>query len=261
MIIAGCDVGSLTGKAVIMKNGEIVSFSIVPVTIRPEKTAMNAMNEALGKAFLKLEEIEYLIGTGYGRAKIPFANENISEITCHGKGARWLLPSVRTIIDIGGQDCKAISLDAEGNVADFVMNDKCAAGTGRFLEVMAKALELDLDDLGPVSLKSSAPAVISSTCSVFAESEVITLMAEGVDVPDIVAGIHKAIAGRVASMAKRVGLKKDFTLTGGVAKNAGVVKFLEAELGEIKKLPVDPQIVGAIGAAIIAKERWSKHHA
>jgi predicted CoA-substrate-specific enzyme activase len=258
MIVAGCDVGSLTGKAVIMKDGEIISFSIVPTTPKPERTAENAMNEALKKAGAKLEHIEYIVSTGYGREKIAFANANITEITCHGRGARWLVPTVSTVIDIGGQDCKVIVLDDEGNVSDFRMNDKCAAGTGRFLEVMAKALELELDELGPVSLKSQSPAVITSQCSVFAESEVVTLIAEGMDIPDIVAGIHKSIAGRLISMVKGIGARKDFTLTGGVAKNAGVVKFLEGEIGEIKRIPVDPQIVGAIGAALIAKERLPK---
>ncbi len=258
MIIAGCDVGSLTGKAVIMKDGEIVSFSIVPTTPKPERTAENAMNEALQKAGLKLEQIDYVVSTGYGREKIPFANTNITEITCHGRGAKWLVPTVRTVIDIGGQDCKVIALEGDGDVRDFRMNDKCAAGTGRFLEVIAKALELELDELGSVSLKSASPAMITSQCSVFAESEVVTLIAEGVDIPDIVAGIHRSVAGRLISMVKSINSAKDFTLTGGVAKNAGVVKFLEDEIGELKKMPEDPQIVGAIGAALIAQERLLK---
>jgi predicted CoA-substrate-specific enzyme activase len=258
MLVAGCDVGSLTGEAVIMKDGEIVSYSIVLTTPKPERTAENAMNEALIKANLKLGELEYIVSTGYGREKIPFAHSNTSEITCHGRGAIWLVPTVRTVIDIGGQDCKVVALDNEGNVRDFRMNDKCAAGTGRFLEVMAKALELDLDELGPTSLKSKSPAIITSQCSVFAESEVITLIAEGKEVSDIAAGIHKSIAGRLISMVKGIKSQKDIALTGGVAKNAGVVKFLEEELEEIKKMPQDPQIVGAIGAALIAREKLIK---
>jgi predicted CoA-substrate-specific enzyme activase len=253
MFVAGCDVGSLTGKTVIMKNEEIISYSIVPTTPKPQITAENATNEALGKAGLKLEELEYVVSTGYGREKIPFASTNISEITCHGRGAYWLVPSGRTVIDIGGQDCKVILLDDNGNVVDFRMNDKCAAGTGRFLEVMARALGLELDDLGSVSLKSEFSAVITSQCSVFAESEIVTLIAEGTELPDIVAGIHKSIAGRLLSMVKAVNPRKDFMLTGGVAKNQGVVKFLEDALGKIEKVPVDPQIVGALGAALIAK--------
>jgi len=258
MIVAGCDVGSLTGKAVILKNGEIISYAIVPTTPRPQRTAENAMDETLRKGGLKLEHIEYIVSTGYGREKISFADSNITEITCHGRGAYWLAPTVRTVIDIGGQDCKVILLDDKGDVRDFRMNDKCAAGTGRFLEVMARALGLELEELGSVSLSSKSSAIITSQCSVFAESEVVALIAEGAELPDIIAGIHKSIAGRLISMVKGINPKKDFILTGGVAKNAGVVKFLEDELGKIEKIPVDPQIVGAVGAALIAKERLER---
>jgi predicted CoA-substrate-specific enzyme activase len=258
MIVAGCDVGSLTGKTVILKDEAIISHSIVPTTPKPHITAENAMNEALAKAALKLEEIEYIVSTGYGREKISFANTNVTEITCHGTGAYWLIPTGRTVIDIGGQDCKVILLGDNGNITDFRMNDKCAAGTGRFLEVMARALGLELDELGAVSLKSESPAVITSQCSVFAESEIVTLIAEGIELPDIVAGIHKSIADRLLTMVKTVNSRKDFMLTGGVAKNAGVVKFLEGALGKIEKVPVDPQIVGALGAALIAKEKLER---
>ncbi len=260
MIVAGCDVGSLTGKAVILNDEKILATSIIPDEIRPEETAMNALDLALSEADLKMEDIDYLVGTGYGRTKIPFADENISEITCHGVGAYWQAPSVKTIVDIGGQDCKVISLDSDGYVADFAMNDKCAAGTGRYLEGVARALKLDLEELGPLSLKSQNPCVISSQCSVFAESEVVSLLADGVDIADIVAGIHKAVAHRLISMVNKVGLKKDFTIAGGVSKNAGVVKFLEESFGEIKKLPVDPQLGGALGAALLAREKLGKKH-
>lgn len=258
MIVAGCDVGSLTGKAVILNDEKIIATSIIPDEIRPEETANNALNLALSKANLKLEDISYLVGTGYGRTKVPFADENISEITCHGVGAHWQQPSIRTIVDIGGQDCKVISLDSDGYVADFAMNDKCAAGTGRFLEGVARALKLDLEELGPVSLKSNNPCVISSQCSVFAESEVVTLLADGIDISDIVAGIHKAVANRLISMVNKIGLKRDFTIVGGVSKNAGVVKFLEGIFRDIKKLPIDPQLGGALGAALLAKEKLEK---
>lgn len=253
MIVAGCDVGSLTGKTVIMNDEAILSWSIVPTTPRPQVTAENAMNKALESAGLELNRIEHIVSTGYGREKIAFANTNVTEITCHGRGAYWLVPTGRTVIDIGGQDCKVILLGDNGNIADFRMNDKCAAGTGRFLEAMAKALGLELDELGSVSLKSESYAPITSQCSVFAESEVVTLIAEGTELPDIVAGIHKSIADRLLSMVKAINPRKDFLLTGGVAKNAGVVKFLENALGKIEKVPVDPQIVGALGAALIAK--------
>jgi predicted CoA-substrate-specific enzyme activase len=256
MIIAGCDVGSLTGKTVILKDEEILSYSIVPTTPKPERTARNAMDEALEKGNLTLEEIDYIVGTGYGRVKIPFANSEISELSCHGKGAHSLIPSIRTIIDVGGQDCKVIKVSKEGKILDFAMNDKCAAGTGRFLEVMAKTLELKLEELGPISLRSKNQAKITAQCSVFAETEVVSLMADGVEVADIVAGIHDAIASRIMSLVYRVGLEKDLTITGGVAKNIGVVTYLEKKLGiEAKKLPVDPQLMGALGAALTAKEK------
>jgi predicted CoA-substrate-specific enzyme activase len=255
MIIAGCDVGSLTGKAVILKDSNILSYSIVPTTPKPERTAKNAMSEALTKANLSLDNIEYLVGTGYGRVKIPFANSETSELTCHGKGAHSFIPSIRTIIDVGGQDCKVIKVDKNGKILDFAMNDKCAAGTGRFLEVMARTLELKLEELGPISLKSKDPAKITAQCSVFAETEVVSLMADGVEVPNIVAGIHDAIASRIMSLVYRVGLEEDLTITGGVAKNVGVVAYLEKRMNiKSQRLPVDPQIIGALGAALIAKE-------
>ncbi|MFX0188816.1 MAG: acyl-CoA dehydratase activase [Candidatus Hodarchaeota archaeon] len=254
MIVAGCDVGSLTGKAVILKDSSILSYGIVPTTPKPERTARNAMDEALKKGNLTLEDIEFIVGTGYGRVKIPFANKEISELTCHGKGAHSFIPSIRTIIDVGGQDCKVIKVNKNGKILDFAMNDKCAAGTGRFLEVMAKTLELKLDDLGPISLKSNNQAKITAQCSVFAETEVVSLMADGTEVADIVAGIHDTIASRIMTLVYRVGLEEDITISGGVAKNIGVVEFLEKKMGlKTVKLPVDPQIIGAIGAALIAK--------
>lgn len=255
MIVAGCDVGSLTGKAVILnKEGSILSYGIVPTTLKPEITARNAMDEALKKGNITLEDIEYIIGTGYGRVKIPFANKEVSELTCHGKGAHSCIPKVRTIIDVGGQDCKVIKVNKDGKILDFAMNDKCAAGTGRFLEVMAKTLELELEELGPISLQSRNQAKITAQCSVFAETEVVSLMAEGTEVADIVAGIHDTIASRIMTLVYRVGLEQAVTISGGVAKNIGVVAFLEKKMGlKTVKLPIDPQIIGALGAALLAK--------
>ena len=254
-VCAGCDVGSLTGKAVILKNGSILSYGIVPTTPKPERTARNAMDEALKNVNLTLEDIEFIVGTGYGRVKIPFANKEISELTCHGKGAHSFVPTVRTIIDVGGQDCKVIKVNKDGKILDFAMNDKCAAGTGRFLEVMAKTLELKLEELGPISLQAKNQAKITAQCSVFAETEVVSLMADGTEVTDIVAGIHDTIASRIMTLVYRVGLEEDITISGGVAKNIGVVAFLENKMGlKTVKLPVDPQIIGAIGAALLAKE-------
>ncbi len=260
MIVGGCDVGSATGKAVIMKDSTIASYTIIPSTTKPEVTARVAMDEAIKRAGLSsLEDLQYIVGTGYGRLKVPFANENISEITCHARGAYWLLPTVRTVLDIGGQDCKAISLDDKGKVTDFVLNDKCAAGTGRFFEAMARVLDCGLEGLSSLSLQSKSPATITSQCSVFAESEVVTLVNEGVNLIDITAGLHNAVASRLNSMLRRIGIVEDVALSGGCAKNEGLVKALEEKLGvSVKRLPEDPQIVGAIGAALIAKERLSK---
>lgn len=260
MIVAGCDVGSTTGKAVIMQDHTIAAYTIIWCKPRPEETAYIAINEAMAKIGLSsLEELDYIVGTGYGRLKIPFANDNISEITCHGVGAHWLRNSVRTIIDIGGQDLKVIGLDDSGRVIDFVMNDKCAAGTGKFLENMARALGLTLEELSTISLEATNPAVITSQCSVFAESEVITLLNEGEEVANIANGIHASIASRLVTLVRRVGAKNDITIAGGCAKNAGLIDVLEKRLDtEIVRLPEDPQIIGAIGAALLATERLER---
>jgi predicted CoA-substrate-specific enzyme activase len=260
MIVGGCDIGSATGKAVIMKNGTIVSYAIIPSTTKPELTARMAMDAAIEKAGLSsLGDLGYIVGTGYGRLKVPFANENISEITCHARGAQWLCATVRTVIDIGGQDCKVMSVSDSGKVLEFVMNDRCAAGTGRFFEAMARVLSCGLEGLSTLSLQGKNPATISSQCSVFAESEVITLVNEGVDLADIVAGLHNSVAGRLNSMVGKVGLTEDVALTGGCAKNEGLVKALEDKLRiRVKRLSEDPQIVGALGAALIAREKLDK---
>jgi predicted CoA-substrate-specific enzyme activase len=260
MLVGGCDVGSATGKAVIMRNAEIISYEIIPSTTKPEVTARTVMDKAVEKAGLSsIADLDYIVGTGYGRLKVPFANENISEITCHARGAQWLLPTVRTVVDIGGQDCKVMSLGENGKVLEFVMNDRCAAGTGRFFEAMARVLDCGLQGLSELALQGKNPATISSQCSVFAESEVVTLVNEGKELSDIVAGLHASIASRLNSMVRKVGLVEDVVLTGGCAKNDGLAKALEEKLGmSVKKLPIDPQIVGAIGAALIAAERVSK---
>jgi predicted CoA-substrate-specific enzyme activase len=261
MIVSGCDVGSLTAEAVIMKDGSIISSEIIRVRPRPEQSATDVMDMALAKAGLTYQDIEYCVSTGYGREKIPFANNNISEISCHGKGAQWLLPAVRTVIDVGGQDCKAIRVDENGKLANFVMNDKCAAGTGRFLEFMAKVLRIGIEDLGTLALDSIDTVVVTNVCSIFAESEVLHYIYEGKRPADIAAGINLSMAERVNSLAKRIGIEKDICITGGVAKNIGVVRHLEELLQvEAEKLPVDPQIVGALGASLFAREELSKQN-
>ena len=260
MIVAGCDVGSLSGEAVIMKDHTIISSEIVGVRPVPELTAEEVMSKALARVNLSIDDIDYCVSTGYGRERIPFANSDISEISCHGKGAHWANPEVRTIIDIGGQDCKVIRVDKFGYMVDFIMNDKCAAGTGRFLELMAKALGVQLDQLGPISLSSSAPVGITRTCGVLAQADVIRMIYEGAEKPDIAAGINRAMAERVVKLVDRVGLRKEVTITGGVAKNEGVVHNLKEVLGVgVAELNgVDPQIVGALGAALFAQERYER---
>lgn len=261
MIVAGCDVGSLSAEAVIMSDGSIISSGIIRVRPRPEQSASDVMDKALAKAGLTYKDIEYCVSTGYGRERIPFANGNVSEISCHGKGAQWLVPSVRTVIDVGGQDCKVIRVDESGKLVNFVMNDKCAAGTGRFLEFMAKVLGAIIEDLWPLALGSEKTVVITNLCSIYAESEVLHYIYEGKEPADIAAGINRAMAERVQSLVKRVGVEKDVCITGGVAKNIGVVKNLEEMLQvSAEKLAVDPQIVGAIGAGLFAKEELSNQN-
>ncbi len=245
-----------------MKDGNIISHSIVRSTTKPELTAHIAMDDAIMKAGLgSIDNLKFIVGTGYSRLKIPFANENISEITCHARGAKWLSPSVGTVIDIGGQDCKVMSLDEKGKVKEFLMNDKCASGTGRFFEAMTRVLSCDLDAFSLLSLNSKKAATITSQFSVFAESEVITLINEGVDLGGICAGINESIAIRLIAMVRRIGFNGDLTVTGGCAKNAGLIDALEKRLDvSIKRLSVDTQIVGAIGASLIAAEKWQKNN-
>lgn len=257
-IAAGVDVGSTTSKAVVVVEGRMVSSFIGDSTVNPTKTARMVYREALQRAGIHENVVGYIVGTGYGRAKVDFANENVSEISCHAKGAHFLLPEVRTIIDIGGQDTKAISIDKLGHVTEFAMNDKCAAGTGRFLDFMARSLGLKIDDMTRLHFENGVPALISSMCSVFAESEVINLVNEEVPLPSIVKGLHKSVAGRIGTLARRVGLSGEVVISGGVAKNKGVVDCLKAGLGcAFATFPedIDPQIVGALGAAMIAFEK------
>lgn len=243
-----------------MDGDSIIAYEIMRVRPRPEQTAREVMSKALAKSNLSLENIDYCVSTGYGRERIPFANSSISEISCHGKGAHWANPNVRTVIDIGGQDCKVIHVDKFGYMVDFTMNDKCAAGTGRFLETMAKVLDLSVEELGPISFDANSPAVVTEMCTVMAQFDVIRLINDGKDRSDIAAGINRAMAERISKMTKQVGIRKEVTITGGVAKNSAVVKNLEDILDvEILELEgVDPQIVGALGAALFARERFER---
>jgi predicted CoA-substrate-specific enzyme activase len=258
MIAAGCDVGSLSAKAVILENGTIKASHVIFARPEPEESAQEVMGAALTKAGLKMEDIGCCVGTGYGRKSIPFAHSIESEIACHGRGAQWLMPEIRMVIDIGGQDAKAIRLDESGNVIRYAYNDKCASGTGRFLEIMAGAMGISLDDMGGISFQARNPVTISNQCVVFAETEIISLINDGRDRADIVAGLHRAMAHRVASLAKGIELDREIAMTGGVAKNPGMFAALQDALGvTISRVNTDPQVIGALGAAVIARELLS----
>lgn len=251
MIVAGIDVGSLTAKCALMRGRELLAYRVVRVLPDLEETAEKVFKETLEIAGIGEDDVERVVATGYGRSKVKFAVKRVTEISCHARGAEYFIPTVRTVIDIGGQDSKVISVQ-NGKVAEFVMNDKCAAGTGRFLEVMASALNVEIERLGEIAEKAERATKISSTCTVFAESEVISHLASGEKVENIVAGIHRAIASRIAAMARRLKVLPDVVLTGGVAKNRAMKKALEIELGMEIKVPPEPQIVGAVGAALFA---------
>ena len=258
MKVAGIDVGAGTAKAVILDDDKIISYSVLPVSGNVDNVVRKITEDTLNKGGLSLENLEYTVSTGYGRKAVSFADKTASEIICHGAGIHFLMPRIRTIIDIGAQDSKAIRVDEEGRVTDFLMNDKCAAGTGRFLEVMARVLGLKLDEMGPISLKSENPCNISSTCTVFAESEVVTLRSDGRPIEDIVSGIHRAIASRVVIMGSGIKLEPETVFTGGVALNSGV-KDAIMKVGNIDLIiPERPQITGALGAALIAGEELKK---
>jgi predicted CoA-substrate-specific enzyme activase len=256
MYVAGCDVGSLSAKAVIMRDGDIIASEVIFSKPDPAESGSEVMDKALAHAGLKQADIAYCVGTGYGRKSIGFANAVESEINCHGKGAQWLMPKVHMVIDIGGQDAKAIRLDDSGNVLRFAYNDRCASGTGRFLEVMAGALGINIQDMGDLSSMAKNPVAISNQCVVFAETEIISLINAGKDLADIISGLHKSLAHRVAALAKGVELSTEVTMTGGVAKNKGMFTALEAALG-VTITPMektDPQIIGALGAALLARQ-------
>jgi predicted CoA-substrate-specific enzyme activase len=238
-----------------MKNHDVLASHVIFAKPEPEESAREVMDRAIEKAGLSLKDIAYCVGTGYGRNSIPFADSVESEIICHGKGAQWLMPEVHMVIDIGGQDAKAIRLDDAGNVIRFAYNDRCASGTGRFLEVMAGAMGIALEDMGQISSRAKSPVSISNQCVVFAETEIISLINAGKELPEIVSGLHKSLAHRVAALARGIEMDSEITMTGGVAKNTGMFTALEEALGvKLRKMTTDPQIIGALGAALIARQ-------
>jgi len=254
MYTAGIDIGSISTKAAIMEGDRMLASRVIFTGYNAETAGRKVFEMVLDNANLASRDIGRIIATGYGRKSVAFADRAVTEIMCHAAGARYMNPHIRSVIDIGGQDSKAILLDETGRVVNFAMNDKCAAGTGRFLEVMARALEVDLDEFGRLSLQAAAPSKISSLCTVFAESEVISLIARGEKRENIIAGIHESICIRVLAMANRVGIRAPIAMTGGVARNIGVVKAFEKAVGLPVAVSEYAQINGAIGAALLAQQ-------
>lgn len=254
--VAGVDVGSTQTKAVIIdRNRTIVGRALLDMESSMMTIAPDAFRAALKNADLNEDQIDYVTATGYGRYNVTFGNEQVTEISCHARGAVHLFPKTRMVIDIGGQDTKAIRVGPEGQVEDFTMNDKCAAGTGRFLGAASYALEMPLSDLGPLSLKSRNPVRITTTCTVFAESEIISHLAKGCLPEDVLMGVHEAITNRCVSLARRVGIESEATFTGGVSRNVAMVRLLSEQLGIPINVSPDAHFIGALGAALFAHDR------
>lgn len=249
---AGVDIGSTMTKVAIVGDGLVASL-VGPTGAEHRRLAHRVMGEALAQAGLTFADLSYVVATGYGRINVPFADKQVTEISCHGKGLHHLLPAATTVIEIGGQDSKAIKLK-NGKVTDFVMNDKCAAGTGRFLEIIAETLGVALADLGSRSLQASRAARVSNLCTVFAEHEVGSMLVDGEPVENLIAGIHEAIAARTYALARRVKVEPELAITGGGAKNIGLVRALEGKFGCPFLVPSEPLLTGAIGAALIGKD-------
>lgn len=251
----GVDIGSRACKAVLMDDDGLRGQRIVDAGVAPQRTCEEMIEQLLAEAGVVRSDVAAIVATGYGRVSLTAADRAVTELSCHGRGAHYLDPMVRTVIDIGGQDSKVIQVDDAGNMLDFAMNDRCAAGTGRFMEGVARVLETDVDHLGRMIDKARAPCPINSMCAVFAESEVISLLAQGHDKENIAAGLFEAFARRVGNLAKGVGVREKVAFVGGAAKNLGLRKALSDYLAiELATIDVDPQIVGALGAALLAKD-------
>ncbi|MDP6567821.1 MAG: acyl-CoA dehydratase activase [Alphaproteobacteria bacterium] len=252
---AGVDVGSTQTKAVVIDEaGRIVGRSLIDTGANVIKAAEDAFQVALEGSEVSEQDIAYVVGTGYGRYKVTFGDTQVTEISCHGRGAVHMFPGTRTVLDMGGQDSKAISVQPSGEIVDFCMNDKCAAGTGRFLGAAANALEIPLDDLGPTALESERPVRISTTCTVFAEAEVLAWLGKGKTVEDILWGVHQSIAARTFGLLRRVGIEDEITFTGGVALNVGMIKAMEDKLEKKLNVSGESHYMGALGAALFAMD-------
>ena len=264
IITAGIDVGSVSSQAVICVDGELYGYNSMRTGNNSPDSARNAINGVLEKSGMKLEDVTYVIGTGYGRVNVPFAHKAITEIACHARGANYMGGNtVRTILDMGGQDCKAIHCDEKGKVTNFLMNDKCAAGTGRGMEVIADLMQIPIAELGPRSFEvDEEPEAVSSTCVVFAKSEALGLLKAGYSKNKVIAAYCQAMAERVVSLIERIGVENDFFITGGIAKNPGVVKRIEKLLGtKAVETKLDSQIAGALGAALFGYTLMQKQGA
>lgn len=256
LLAAGVDVGSTQTKAIILNEQKgVVGRSLIATGANVTRAAERAFALALEEAGLKPEDIAYVVGTGYGRYKVTFGDAQITEISCHARGAHFLFPLTRTVIDMGGQDTKAIKVGEEGQVEDFSMNDKCAAGTGRFLAAAAEVLGLSLDDIGGISLTAQKPVRLSSVCTVFVESDIMSYLAQGKRIEDILRGVHTSIAARTVSLVRRVGLVEEVTFTGGVSRNIGMVTALEEKLSVKINVSRESHFMGALGAGLFALER------
>ncbi|HAX45231.1 MAG TPA: 2-hydroxyglutaryl-CoA dehydratase [Nitrospina sp.] len=254
-LAAGVDVGSTQTKAVIINEDlKIIGRALIDTGANVVQAAEKAYFKALNESKRREEEVAYVIGTGYGRYKVTFGNTQVTEISCHGRGAVHMYPETRTVLDMGGQDTKAISVSEIGEIVDFCMNDKCAAGTGRFLGAASMALDIPLNELGPTALKSEKPVKISTTCTVFAESEVLSWLGKGKKIEDILLGVHQSISSRSLALLRRVGFNDEITFTGGVAKNIGMVEVLTAGLGMKMNVSDESHYMGALGAALFAMD-------
>jgi len=258
LYFAGVDIGSTMTKVVVTDQaGDLVSIIKGPTGAEHRQLANEVMRQALEQAGLQIDDVSYIVATGYGRLNVPFADRQITELSCHARGVSSLFPDARTAIDIGGQDAKCMKID-NGKLVSFVMNDKCAAGSGRFLEVTAATLGIKLEDMGEISLKATEKIQISNLCTIFAQQEVVALLSRGEKLENIIAGLHDALASRVAALARRLGIEPDLVLTGGVAKNIGMVKAMKESLNCEILVPEEPLVTGALGAAILANEIYVK---
>ncbi len=264
MITAGIDVGSLSTNAVILEDNNILLSHSIRTSHDSMAAGMRVMKESLEllrkiNKNITMEEIDNIISTGYGRVQVPFSDSSVTEIACHTRGNHWYFPKVRTILDIGGQDCKVIRCDGDGNVTKFLMNDKCGAGTGRFLERIANTLHIPLQDMGDLSTNIlEEPSKINNLCAIYAQQDILTLQRKGENIRNILAAVNKFIVGKVYDLIQKIGIMDQFVMSGGVAKNVGIVKYMEYKIGTKIHMAEDPQIIGALGAAIIARDKLSK---